>query len=83
MDPLSFLLQKCDGYTVGTQLHRDTKLTHLVFADDLKLFSSDTNLAEQQMDIVTFSKDIIIQFGLEKYAISMLKGNSKNVWEKV
>ena len=59
VNPLSFLLQKCDGYTMGAQLHRDTKLTHLFFGNDLKLFSNNMNTAKQQMDIViTFSKNI-------------------------
>ena len=69
VNPLSFLIQKCDVYTMGTQLHRDTKLTHLFFVDDLKLFLDNTNTAKQQMDIVTtFSKDINMQSGLEKCA---------------
>ena len=52
---------------MSTQLHRDTKLTHLFFVDSLKLFSNNMNTAKQQMDIVTtFSKDINTQFGLEK-----------------
>ena len=35
-NPLSFLLQKCDGYTIGTRSKRDTILNHLFFVDDLK-----------------------------------------------
>ena len=48
VNPISFLLQKCDGYTMGTQLHRDTILTPLFFVDDLKLFSNNMNTAKKK-----------------------------------
>ena len=85
VNPLSFLIQKCDGYTMGTQLHRDTKLTQLFFVDDLKLFSNNMNTAKQQMDIVTtFSKDINMQFGLEKCAyINIERGQRKSLGQSL
>ena len=81
MNPISFLLQKYDRYMMGTQLHIDTKLTHLFFVDDLKLFSNNMNTAKQQMDIVTtFSKNINMQFRLEKCAyISIERGQGKSL----
>ena len=54
---------------VGSPNKRTTKLTHLLFVDDLKMYSENMNQAKQQLDIVTsFSKDIGRQFGLEKCA---------------
>ena len=67
MNPLSFLLAKCDGYTIGTRSKSNTILNHLFFIDDLKLFARNLCIAKQLLDIVTtFSKDINMQFGVDK-----------------
>ena len=54
---------------MGSPNKRTTKLTHLFFVNDLKMYSENTDQAKQQLDIVTsFSKDIGMQLGLEKCA---------------
>ena len=59
VNPLSFLLSKSNGYMMGSPNKRATKLTHLFFVDDLKMYLENMNQAKQQLDIVTsFSKDI-------------------------
>ena len=84
-NPLSFLLSKSDGYMMGNPNKRTTKLTHLFFLDDLKMYSENMNQAKQQLDIVTsFSKDIGMQFGLEKCAyVYIERGKRKQLGENI
>ena len=51
LNPLSFLLDKCKGYSFG----RDRKLqhTHNFFVDDLELYSQNLNCTKKQLDIIT------------------------------
>lgn len=80
-NPLSHLLNKCDGYMMGTPGKRDTKITHLFFVDDLKLYSSNENKLKLQLDTITkFSNDIGMQFGEEKCAyICVENGKRKSL----
>ena len=67
LNPLSFLLNKCKGYSCGRarKLHH----THNFFVDDLELYSQDLNSTMKQLDIITiFSRDINMQFGEDKCA---------------
>ena len=69
MNPLLFLLHKCEVYLIGTIFERETKLNHLFFVDSLKLFDKNIYTAKQLLDIVTtFSKDINMQFRVDKCA---------------
>ena len=66
-NPLSFLLNKCKGYSFG----RASKLqhTHKFFVDKLKLYSQDLNSTKKQLVIITtLSRDTNMQFGEDKYA---------------
>ena len=84
-NPLSFLPSKSDGYMMGSPNKRTTKLIHLFFVDDLKMYSENMNQPKQQLDIVTsFSKDIGMQFGLEKCAyVYIERGKRKQLWENI
>ena len=54
---------------MGTTSKSEAKLNHLFFVDDLKLFAKNIYTAKQLLDMVTtFSKDINMQFGVEKCA---------------
>ena len=67
LHPLSFLLNKCKGYSCGRA--RKLQHTHNFFVDDLKLYLQDLNSTKKQLDIITtFSQDINMQFGEDKYA---------------
>ena len=67
LNPLSFLLNKCKGYSFGTA--RQLQHTHNCFVNDLKLYSQDSNSTKKQLDIIkTFSRDINMQFGEDKCA---------------
>ena len=85
MNPLSFLLQKCDGYTIGTTSKIDTILNRLFFVNDLKLFARNLYIAKQLLDIVTtFSKDIKMQFGVDNCAyIYIERGKRKSLGETI
>ena len=50
--PLSFLFQKNEGYTLGKSLNRDTKLNHLFFVDDLKLYAKILYITKQLLEVV-------------------------------
>ena len=69
VNPMSFLLNIIEGYTLGKPGDRNLNITHLFFVDDLKLFSSSVEKAKIQLDIVTtFSNDIGMSFGPDKCA---------------
>ena len=81
LNPLSHLINKCEGYKMGDPGKRDTKLTHLFFVDDLKLFGKNQNDVKQQLDIITeFSHDIGMTFGEDKCSfINIEKGKQKTL----
>ena len=82
-NPLSHLLNKCDGYMMGTPGKRDTKITHLFFVDDLKLYSSNKNKLKLQIDTITkFSNDIGMQFGEEKCAYVCVEQGKRKILGK-
>ena len=67
LNPLSFMLNKCKGYSFGRA--RKLQHTHNFFVDDLKLYSQDINSTKKQLDIITtFSRDINMQFGEDNCA---------------
>ena len=41
VNPLSHLLEECDGYLIGPPGNRTTKITHLLFVDDLKTYANN------------------------------------------
>ena len=67
LNPGSFLINKTTGYKIGPEEDRRKSLTHLLFVDDMKTFSSSVNGAKFQLDIITtFSTDIGMKFGEDK-----------------
>ena len=46
VNPMSFLLNTTEGYTLGKPGDRNLNITHLFFVDDLKLFSSSVEKAK-------------------------------------
>ena len=82
MDPLSKLLKK---QNIGYDMNR-TKgegamkqiITHLLFMDDLKLYANnDENLHKLVQTVQTFSKDVHMDFGLDKCAKSTIRQGKK------
>ena len=67
LNPLSFLLNKCKGYSFGRA--RELRHTHKFFVFFLKLYLQDLNSTKKQLAIIkTFSQDINMQFGEKKCA---------------
>ena len=55
----------------------ERKISHLLYMDDLKLLGRNENDSKNEMKVVqTISKDINMNFGLEKCAIICLKRGS-------
>ena len=76
LNPLSKELQKT-GY--GYQLDEQTKINHLFYVDDLKLYgTSDNELMGLINTMKNVSDDIKMEFGLDKFAKASFK-RGKNV----
>ena len=72
LNPLIRELQKT-GY--GYQLDKQTKISHLFYVDDLKLYGTSDNQLNGL--ISTVSDDIRMEFGLDKYAKATFKRGKK------
>ena len=85
LNPLSFLLNKTDGYKIGLGTLVEKILTHLFFIDDLKLFAPNLDQSKLQLNIVTqFSKDIGMEFGEDKCSyIYIERGKKKTQGELI
>ena len=83
IDPLSKLIKKENiGYSLGKSRKRSDKIkdliSHLLFMDDLKLYAEDEKGIERLIEVVhAFSKDIGMEFGLEKCAKCTIKKGHK------
>ena len=75
LNPLSQELQKT-GY--GYQLDEQTKINHLFYVDDLKLYgTSDNQLTVLINTVKNISDDIKMEFGLDKCAKASFKRGKK------
>ena len=72
MVPLSLILKELKfHYEFGD---KNTRLTHLLFTDDLKLFAkSHDQIASLVNTAYTFSEDIGMEFGVKKCRVLVLK----------
>ena len=85
LNPGSFLINKTTGYKIGPEEDRRKSLTHLLFVDDMKTFSSSVNGAKFQLDIITtFSTDIGMKFGEDKCGyIYIERGKRKSLGQSI
>ena len=85
LNPGSFLINKTTGYKIGPEEDRRKSLTHLLFVDDMKTFSSSVNGAKFQLDIITtFSTDIGMKFGEDKCGyIYIERGKRKSLGKSI
>lgn len=80
IDPLSKLLNGSGtGYNLaGRRKNPETTINHLLYMDDLKLFAnSEQSLQQQLMMVHEFSRDIRMDFGLDKCAKLIIKGGKE------
>ena len=75
LNPLSFLLNREEGYHPGPPKHRSpTPLTHLLYMDDIELLAKgESNLKDQILLVESFSNDIGMTFGLTNVTFLHLK----------
>ena len=88
LDPLSKLLKSHQiGYNMSTDHGKDAVkkiINHLLFMDDLKLYAdSDENLTKLVQIVEKFSKDIHMDFGLEKCSKCTMKQGKKVETENI
>ena len=78
---LSWLIKRTGhGYYINKGRKPENLISHLLFMDDLKLYSSNDNQLRALLETTQiFSNDIGMSFGLEKCAkISIIRGKVKN-----
>ena len=77
MIPLNHLLRKC---TVGYKLSRSQeKINHLIYMDDIKLFTKNEELETLIHAVRIYSKDIGMEFGIEKCAMLVMKSGKRHL----
>ena len=78
VNPLSYLLQKLPGYSVGPPDGRVNLISHLFFVDDLKTYAKDIDEAKIQADMITqFTNDISMEFGADKCAYLYIESGKR------
>ncbi|CAK1593328.1 unnamed protein product [Parnassius mnemosyne] len=79
LNPLSQMLNKTNhGYSIITP-HKHTTLTHLMYMDDIKLYSNTTQSLHRLADITqSFSNDIHMEFGIDKCKTFSVKNRKIN-----
>ena len=66
VNPLSFLLSKYEGYSIG-KTKRTKNISHLFFVDDLKLYALNLKrMIEMLKMVMQFSEDVGMNFGVNK-----------------
>ena len=72
--PIMMLLEESDGYKMGPPGRRETKRTHSLFIDDLKIYqASHQKLKEMHELLVQASTDTGAAYGVKKCAEAMFK----------
>jgi hypothetical protein len=69
----------------GSEVHTaKTKISHLLYMDDLKLIGkSEEELQKQTQTVTTFSDDIHMEFGLDKCAKIVFKKGKLVQWQNL
>ena len=80
MMPLNHILRKC---TAGYKLSRSQeKVNHLMYMDDIKLFAKNEKELETLIHTVRiYSRDIGMEFGIEKCAMLVMKSGKRQLME--
>ena len=83
VNPLSFLLNKLQGYQIGNNGNRNQNISHLFFVDDLKLFATNMSQRKLLLGWVTqFSNDIGMKFGESKCSYTVVDRRKVIVFTK-
>ena len=77
---LSFFLSTLNGYQIGKPDSKRTNISHLFFVDDLKTYAQNIREVKQQLDLIaTFSKDIKLEFGIDKCSYINIERGMKSL----
>ena len=77
---LSFLLSTLNGYQIGKPDSKRTNISHLFFVDNLKTYAQNIREVKQQLDLIaTFSKDIKLEFGIDKCSYINIERGTKSL----
>ena len=76
--PLNHILRKCTG---GYKLSRSQeKINHLMYTDDIKLFTKNEEELETLIhDVRIYNQDIGMEFGIEKCALLVMKSGKRHM----
>ena len=76
--PLNHILRKC---TAGSKLNKSQeKINHLMYMDDIKLFSKNEKELETQIHAVrVYSQDIGMELSIEKCAMLVMKTANRHL----
>ena len=76
--PLNQKLRKC---TAGYKLSRsEEKVNHLMYMNDIKLFAkNEKELKTLIHPVRIYSRDIGMEFGIEKYAMLVMKSGKRQL----
>ena len=80
IDPLNKILNSSsNGYNLyGKKREKTNIINHLLYMDDLKLFAQSQRALREQLEMVhSFSKDIHMDFGLDKCAKVTIKAGKR------
>ena len=82
MMPLNHILRKC---TTGYKLSRSQeKLNHLMYMDDIKLFTKNEKELETLIHTIRInSQDIGMEFGIEKCALLVMKSGKRHLTDGI
>ena len=82
MMPFNYILRKC---TAGYKLSKSQeKINHLIYMDDIKLFSKNEKELETLIRAVRiYSQNIGMEFGIEKCVIQVMKSGKRILTEEM
>ena len=82
MMPLSHILRK---YSTGYKLSKSKeKINHLMYMDDIKLFTKNEKELETLIQtVIIYSQDIEMEFGVEKCIMLVMKSGKRHLTEGV
>ena len=81
MMPLNYRLKKCTGGYRFTKSQEG--INHLMYMDDIKLFAKMKEISRLIQAIIKYNQDIRMEFGIEKYAILIIKSEKREITEGI